>query len=104
VMGILAAGIAMPFGAEGVYPLVCIFGAAFVVTTIVMEFAPGIQARKSSVTAALPAQVVHLVKKNKRRDGGYIVHTGIVLLFMGVLGSSVFQKEAHAPLKTGEAL
>ncbi len=104
VMGVLAAGIAIPFGAEGVYPLVCIFGAAFVVTTIVMEFARGIQARKSSETAALPAQVVHLVKKNKRRYGGYIVHTGIVLLFVGVLGSSVFQKEAHAPLKTGEAL
>jgi cytochrome c-type biogenesis protein CcmF len=105
-LGVLATLIALPFGASGIATLVCIFGAAFVITTIVMEFARGIQARKSAeaVGAALPAQVAHLVQKNKRRYGGYIVHTGIVLLFVGVLGSSVFQKEAHAPLRNGEAL
>jgi cytochrome c-type biogenesis protein CcmF len=105
-LGILATLIALPFGASGIATLVCIFGAAFVITTIVMEFARGIQARKSAEAAgaALPAQVAHLVQKNKRRYGGYIVHTGIVLLFVGVLGSSVFQKEAHAPLRNGEAL
>ena len=104
-LGILAVLIALPFGVTGVYPLVCIFGAVFVITTIVMEFARGIQARRSAEAAAgLPVQVAHLVQKNKRRYGGYIVHAGIVVLFVGVLGSSVFQKEAHAPLRNGQAL
>ena len=103
-MGTLATLIALPFGATGVYPLVCIFAAAFVTTTIVMEFARGIQARKGLEAGALPAQVTQLVRKNKRRYGGYIVHAGMVILFVGVLGSSVFQKEAHAPLKTGDVL
>ena len=48
--------------------------------------------------------MIHLVQKNKRRYGGYIVHLGVVMIFVGVLGSSVFQKEAHAPLKPGESL
>ncbi len=104
LMGALAVLIALPFGARGLYTLVCIFGASFVSTTIVMEFARGIQARKITDPAPLPAAVVHLVQKNKRRYGGFIVHAGIVLLFVGVLGSSVFQKEAHAPLKTGQSL
>ncbi len=103
-MGVLAVLIGLPFGGTGIYTIVCIFGAAFVTTTIVMEFARGIQARRASETSALPGQVVHLVQKNKRRYGGYIVHAGMVLLFVGVLGSSVFQKEAHGPLKNGEAL
>lgn len=103
-MGVLVTAIAMPFGAGGVYPLLCIFGAAFVTTTIVMEFARGIQARRDLETGALPSQVAHLVQKNKRRYGGYIIHGGMVVLFIGVLGSSVFQKEAHAPLKNGQAL
>jgi len=103
-MGVLATLIALPFGAGGVYPLVCIFAAAFVATTIVMEFARGVQARKSADSAPLPTAVLHLVQKNKRRYGGYIVHAGIVVLFIGVLGSSVFQKEAHAPLRYGESL
>jgi cytochrome c-type biogenesis protein CcmF len=48
--------------------------------------------------------MIHLVQKNKRRYGGYIVHLGVTMIFVGVLGSSVFQKEAHAPLKPGESL
>ena len=103
-MGILATVLALPFGVTEIYALVCIFGAAFVITTIVMEFARGIQARKTVETTALPGQVVHLVQKNKRRYGGYIVHAGIVVVFVGVLGSSVFQKEAHGPLRNGQAL
>jgi len=103
-LGTVALLIALPFGVTGVYPLVCIFGAAFVTTTIVMEFARGIQARRSVETGALPSQVTHLMQKNKRRYGGYIVHAGMVILFVGVLGSSVFQKEAHGPLKNGESL
>ncbi len=103
-MGALATVVAVPFGASGVYTLVCIFGAAFVTSTIVMEFARGIQARKNVETGVLPAQVAHLVQKNKRRYGGYIIHGGMVVLFVGVLGSSVFQKEAHAPLRNGQAL
>ncbi|HYR51412.1 MAG TPA: cytochrome c-type biogenesis CcmF C-terminal domain-containing protein, partial [Candidatus Dormibacteraeota bacterium] len=58
----------------------------------------------SAETGALPGQVVRLVEKNKRRYGGYIVHSGMVVLFLGVLGSSVFQKEAHGPLRNGESL
>lgn len=103
-MGVLATAIAIPFGASGVYPLICIFGAAFVTTTIVMEFARGIQARRDIETGAFPAQMAHLVQKNRRRYGGYIIHGGMVVLFVGVLGSSVFQKEAHGPLKNGQAL
>jgi cytochrome c-type biogenesis protein CcmF len=103
-VGALATLVGIPFGLHGVYPIVCVAGAAFVLSTIVMEFARGIQARKDTEPAASPVAMVHLVQKNKRRYGGYIVHLGVVMIFVGVLGSSVFQKEAHAPLKPGESL
>jgi len=102
--GVLAYLLSLPLGVRGLYSSVCVFGSAFVATTIVMEFARGVQARKDVDPASLPMAVLHLVQKNKRRYGGYIVHAGMVLLFVGVLGSSVFQKEAHAPLKNGESL
>jgi len=103
-VGALATLIGLPFGLHGVYPIVCVFGAAFVIATIVMEFARGIQARKDVAEAQGAMAVVSLVEKNKRRYGGYIVHFGMVMIFVGVLGSSVFQKEAHGPLKPGESL
>jgi cytochrome c-type biogenesis protein CcmF len=104
IVGILATLVGIPFGLHGIYPIVCVFGSAFVLATIVMEFARGIQARQGVERAAAPMAVVHLVQKNKRRYGGYIVHLGVVMLFVGVLGSSVFQKEAHGPLQRGESL
>jgi cytochrome c-type biogenesis protein CcmF len=102
--GVLAALAAMPFGVSGVYSILCVFGAAFVATTIVMEFVRGIKAREQVETGPLPVAVLNLVQKNKRRYGGYIVHAGIVLLFVGVLGSSVFQREAHKALRPGESM
>jgi len=104
IVGLLATLVGIPFGLHGVYPIVCVAGAAFVLATIAMEFARGIQARKDAEPAASPVAMIHLVQKNKRRYGGYIVHLGVVMIFVGVLGSSVFQKEAHAPLKPGESL
>jgi cytochrome c-type biogenesis protein CcmF len=103
-VGALATLIGIPFGLHGLYAYVCVFGSAFVVATIVMEFARGVQARSAVEPATSPLAVLHLVQKNRRRYGGYIVHAGVVLIFVGVLGSSVFQKEAHAPLRTGETL
>ena len=103
-VGVLATLVGLPFGLHGIYPIVCVFGAAFVIATIVMEFARGVQARKDVAETQGAMAVVSLVEKNKRRYGGYIVHFGMVMIFVGVLGSSVFQKEAHGPLLPGESL
>lgn len=104
VAGILATLASLPLGLHGVYPIVTVFGSAFVLTTVVMEFARGLQARKDLAAARGAMAIVELMTKNKRRYGGYIIHLGVVMIFIGVLGSSVFQKEAHRPLKTGETL
>ena len=104
VAGILATLASLPLGLRGVYPIVTVFGSAFVITTVVMEFARGLQARKDVTAARGAMAIVDLMSKNKRRYGGYIIHLGVVMIFIGVLGSSVFQKEAHRPLKTGETL
>ena len=104
VVGLLAVLVGLPFGLHGLYPVACVFGVAFVISTIVMEFARGLQARKDVAASRGAMAVVSLVQKNKRRYGGYIVHAGMVLIFVGVLGSTVFQKEAHGPLRSGEKL
>jgi len=103
-LGVVATLASLPFGVSGLYSILCVFGASFVATTIVMEFARGIKAREHVEKSPFPAAILSLVQKNKRRYGGYIVHAGIVLLFMGVLGSSVFQKETHKPLHRGESM
>ncbi|MEE9218158.1 MAG: heme lyase CcmF/NrfE family subunit [Acidobacteriota bacterium] len=76
---------------------------AFVLASIVSEFYRGTQARMRNMgERPLPA-LIALIDRNKRRYGGYLVHVGIVMLFVGFTGS-VFQTEVEASLKRGEAM
>jgi len=46
----------------------------------------------------------NLTRRNKRRYGGYIIHIGIVLIFVGITGSSALKSEKVVTLKKGESL
>jgi cytochrome c-type biogenesis protein CcmF len=76
----------------------------FVTATIVMEFYRGARARKAVANEPFPVGLANLVARNKRRYGGYIVHVGVVLLFLGIAGSKGFQQEADATLRRGESM
>ena len=45
--------------------------------------------------------MIGLVSRNKRRYGGYIVHAGIVLIFLGFAGEG-FSRDQQLLLKPGE--
>jgi cytochrome c-type biogenesis protein CcmF len=47
--------------------------------------------------------VSSLVGRNRRRYGGYIVHVGIAILFLGVAASSAFHEQADARLLPGQS-
>ena len=60
---------------------------AFVMTVIVTEFWKGTRARaRIEGEGVLPA-FYHLVARNRRRWGGYIVHVGIVMIFTAFAGA-----------------
>ncbi|MBV9471247.1 MAG: heme lyase CcmF/NrfE family subunit, partial [Abitibacteriaceae bacterium] len=65
----------------------------FVVFAIVSEFVRGARARHSMTGESLGTGFVNLLLKNKQRYGGYIVHLGIVMMFVGITGSSAFKIE-----------
>jgi cytochrome c-type biogenesis protein CcmF len=77
---------------------------AFVATTITMEFIRGTRARKALGAASWPAAFSSLVSRNRRRYGGYVVHAAIVLLAIGIAGSSAFDSVAEAKLARGETM
>ena len=54
--------------------------------TIAQEFVRGANVRKGMTGADLFTAMIGLVGRNKRRYGGYIVHLGIVLIFLGFAG------------------
>jgi len=97
VLVVLGAGSSVP-------GLVAYTFSAFVGTTIVMEFARGTRARKALGAGSWPGALSSLMARNRRRYGGYVVHASIVLLAIGVAGSSAFDSVAEAKLARGESL
>jgi cytochrome c-type biogenesis protein CcmF len=97
VLVLLGAGSSVP-------GLVTYTFSAFVATTIVIEFARGTRARKALGAATWPGAFHSLISRNRRRYGGYIVHAAVVLLAIGIAGSSAFDTVAEARLRPGQSM
>jgi cytochrome c-type biogenesis protein CcmF len=90
-------------GMRSVYPVVCLTLCAFVIVTIVEEFYKGTKIRVQSRGENFLSALMNLTLKNKRRYGGYIVHFGVVLIFVGLSGNA-FNRETAQQLSTGQAM
>ena len=74
---------------------------AFVTATITTEFIRGIRARNRKFKESPLTALKIMVSKNRSRYGGYVVHLGIVFMFIGFTGHA-FDKEKEFSLKVGE--
>jgi cytochrome c-type biogenesis protein CcmF len=79
----------------------CFVLCGFVTGTVVQEFWRGTNVRRKSTGTDFFTALVGLVGRNKRRYGGYIVHVGIVLFFLGCAGQA-YKQEKEIILKPGE--
>ena len=73
----------------------------FVMGTIVQEFWRGANVRKGATGSDFFTSLVGLVGRNKRRYGGYIVHVGAVMFFLGCAGQT-YKQSKELLLKPGE--
>jgi cytochrome c-type biogenesis protein CcmF len=93
----LVAGIALIVaGAGSSTPgLIAYVFCAFVLATIVVELVRGTRATGS---------LFELVARNRRRYGGYVVHAAIVLLAIGIAGSSAYGATREQKLVPGQSM
>jgi cytochrome c-type biogenesis protein CcmF len=82
--------------------LVMFVFAGFVVGGMGQELVRGVRARRVTAREPLPLAVVSLVRRNRRRYGGYTVHVGMALLFVGIAASSSFADERDVELVPGK--
>jgi cytochrome c-type biogenesis protein CcmF len=77
---------------------------AFVLASIALEFARGTSARRALAGSSWTSAFAELVARNRRRYGGYVVHAAVVLLAIGVAGSSAYQTVRESKLRPGESI
>jgi cytochrome c-type biogenesis protein CcmF len=100
--GVFVSLVLFAVGMRSPYALVSYALCGFVTGTIVQEFYKGVRARQTIHEESLIPAFMHLVGRNRRRYGGYIVHAGIVMLFAAFTGQA-FRSERDVTLKAGEA-
>lgn len=100
LIAFVAAAILLLFDFRG-YSLISFSLCFFVTSAIFMEFGRGIKVRIEKYNEPIFVALFKMVSKNRSRYGGYIVHLGIVLMFVGFTGHA-FDKEKEFGLKAGQ--
>ncbi len=59
------------------------------------------RARQRSRSEGALVALVALARRNPRRYGGYLVHVGVVIIGIGIIGSTAYQRETQATLAVG---
>jgi cytochrome c-type biogenesis protein CcmF len=77
---------------------------SFVLGTILTEFWKGVRARRSTRGENVFVALFNLIGRNHRRYGGYIIHLGVVLIALGVIGDAFFKQETQGTIARGESL
>jgi cytochrome c-type biogenesis protein CcmF len=76
----------------------------FVIASVVQEFFRGTRARRAMTGESPPRALGSLVRRNRRRYGGYIIHAGVAVALIGVAASTSFQHSRFATIKPGQSV
>ena len=80
---------------------ICFALCAYVMGTLGQEIIRGANVRRGMTGTDVVTAMIGLVARNKRRYGGYIIHVGVVLMFLGFAGEG-FSRDVQLLLKPGE--
>ncbi len=90
------------FGVRNWVALIGFTLVAFVIFITLYEYGRGILARQRSQGENFFTALAHLTARNRRRYGGYIIHIGMVIMAIGILGLEVFQTETQQNMAVGD--
>src|ERR1035441_6035555 len=93
IASLVLVGALIAAGMRHFYALISFGFCLFVALTIIVEFYKGAKSIAAKNDMNFPRAVFELTHRNTRRYGGYLVHMGIVLAFIGFTGHAFNQNE-----------
>jgi cytochrome c-type biogenesis protein CcmF len=101
-LGIVAAAAAFALGVRSLLAALTFATTVFVAVTIAVDFMRATRARLRVGESLLPAMGGLLLRHN-RRYGGFVVHLGILIIALGVMGSHAWSVQTETTLHRGES-
>ena len=77
---------------------------ALVITVTLYEFWRGARARSQKSDENFITALWQLIKRNRRRYGGYIIHISMVLMAIGIIGIELFQTETQKHIAVNDTI
>ena len=100
----LACLLAFTDASESIPSLLMFTFVAFVLSVVAQEFWRGAGARRVMTGESWPRALARLTGRNRRRYGGFLVHAGIAVLFLGVAASSAFVTQRDVRMSPGDTV
>jgi cytochrome c-type biogenesis protein CcmF len=101
--GVLMAVALLAFGVRSFYAVMSLSLCTFVVVTVLIEFIKGANAIRSKSGSNILTAMVELTHRNTPRYGGYLVHMGVVIIFIGFTGKA-FDKDTTVEIAPNSTL
>lgn len=95
---------ALAVGITNWIPLVGFTLVALVITVSIYEFWRGAQARNRKSKKGFFPELINLIKRDRRRYGGYIIHISMVLMGIGIIGIELFQTDTQRHIAIGDTI
>ncbi len=93
--------------ASGVRSVAALLGfglIALVVSVTVSEYVRGVVIRNKQIAEPILISFWKLAGRNRRRYGGYIIHLGVVMMALGIIGIELFQAETQGTIARGQTI
>ncbi len=103
IVGLISGIAAFALGYRDAAAMLCLALCGFVFGTIVLEFYRGAKVIRARTGMNLLLSAQELAMRNTRRYGGYVVHFGMVLIFIGLAGSA-FNTEMQKVMNIGDSM
>jgi cytochrome c-type biogenesis protein CcmF len=103
VVGVVVDVVLLALGVRSFYAIVSFGLCAFVLVSVAMEFVKGANAIATKDKASFVSSVIELTYRNTRRYGGYLVHVGVVIMFIGFTGKA-FDQQATVEISKGDSI
>ena len=100
--GLITVFVLAALGLRKDYALVAFGLSAFVTTGILMEWFRGTRSRHRNSGENYVSAFAHLIWANRPRYGGYIVHLSVIMVALGIVGTSFFNTQQDVVLAPGE--
>jgi cytochrome c-type biogenesis protein CcmF len=100
--GLATAVIAVALGLREFYVTLCLMLSGFVTFTVLSEFFRGARVIAARTGSNLISSAAQLTMRNTRRYGGYVIHFGMVLVFIGISGQA-FNQDKQMEMSPGQS-